>query len=755
MTRRRRHPRAAAFLALSAVALTAPDGRAADPAPPAIISSTIISPAGAPPAAQATGNAGTAQAMLAEAERRRRLGRLRPAADAFQTALNEAEAAGDVETARRALGALGMLRLRLGDWAAAEQDLQRFADQAAAAGDHADAAAALTGLGVLHGTRKRFDLAEAAFDAALAAADRGADPTIGATAALNAARAARDAGRRESAARRLRDAERRVRQTAAQRPADGETATALVALARLLEPATDGDGRADSAQAAYRLLAQAAAVAERAGDARAASFAWGHMGALYERTGQTDAAAEVVARAEAAAVAAQAPDSLYLWRRQTGRLAAARGDLDAAVAAFESAAAALDSVRGELAADPLTGPDNFTRNVEPLFLDYADALLQLADRRPEQARELTFRARAVMERLKAAELEDYLKDDCTAELEARKRTIDQIAPGTAVVYPISFHNRTELLVGTAGGLTRVAAPVGRRELTAAARDFRALLEKRSTHQYLDGARRLYDRLIRPIAPILEAAGVDTLVVVPDGPLRSIPFAALHDGERFLLERYAVSAAPGLTLIDPHPLSSTGGKALLAGLSAGVPGYAPLPQVDGELSALARMLDADVLRNEDFSRAALTRALLHGGHHIVHIASHGEFLGDHAQSRLLTHDGAVSFETLEKLLAAGRFRSRPLEMLVLSACRTAAGDDRAALGLAGVALKAGARSVVAGLWRIDDEASAQLMQAFYRRLQDKTTSKAEALRRAQLDLGRQARWRHPYYWGAFIIVGNWL
>lgn len=97
----------------------------------------------------------------------------------------------------------------------------------------------------------------------------------------------------------------------------------------------------------------------------------------------------------------------------------------------------------------------------------------------------------------------------------------------------------------------------------------------------------------------------------------------------------------------------------------------------------------------------------------------------------------------------------MELLTLSACQTAAGDDRAALGLAGVAVKAGARSALATLWFINDQATALLITEFYHQLRDPDLSKAKALQRAQLILLNDRRYQHPGYWSPFLLIGNWL
>src|SRR5207237_1647216 len=127
-----------------------------------------------------------------------------------------------------------------------------------------------------------------------------------------------------------------------------------------------------------------------------------------------------------------------------------------------------------------------------------------------------------------------------------------ISATVAVVYIIPLPDRTELLVSLKSGIKRVKSPVADETLADVAHDFRANLEKRTTYEYLDQAKQLYDWLIKPLEPLLSNTKIDTLVFIPDGALRNIPMGALNDGEKYLIQRYAVAVTPGLTLMEPRP-----------------------------------------------------------------------------------------------------------------------------------------------------------------------------------------------------------
>ena len=169
--------------------------------------------------------------------------------------------------------------------------------------------------------------------------------------------------------------------------------------------------------------------------------------------------------------------------------------------------------------------------------------------------------------------------------------------------------------------------------------------------------------------------------VPDGALRTIPMAALQDGQRFLIEQYAVAVSPGLTLLQPHPVRWSHVQALKAGLAEAVQNHPPLPYVAAELDAVQKLFGGPKLVDEDFRRETLKKDFAEAQYQLVHFATHSQIDRDATKSYILTHDGKLTLDQLEELLRPSQFRGRPVELLTLSACQTAAGDDRAALGLA--------------------------------------------------------------------------
>jgi CHAT domain-containing protein len=162
-----------------------------------------------------------------------------------------------------------------------------------------------------------------------------------------------------------------------------------------------------------------------------------------------------------------------------------------------------------------------------------------------------------------------------------------------------------------------------------------------------------------------------------------------------------------------------------------------------------------LLNENFVVQKMENQLKNEDYNIVHIASHGLVESNVKNTFVLAFDQKITMDRLAELVGLFRFRKAPLELLTLSACETAAGDDRAALGLAGVAVKAGARSALATLWFIDDAVTSDLIGEFYKQLQNPTLSKAQALQKAQVKILKDPRYQHPNFWAPFLLINNWL
>jgi CHAT domain-containing protein len=696
--------------------------------------------------------------LLRHADAHQQLGYYRRSIEELRAGLALAEETDDRYRIAALSSSLGSALLAIGETSAARRELQRSLDIARGAGSTGLEAVVRNNFGNLFAAEGDATAALGAYDDSARLALAARQPELAARAAINAARLLAGLPQPDGEAA---EARLRLALTALDRaPASPAHAFELVSIGILLRELDAAAGSADRRRldAARTALSRAVEIAAEFGDVRTESYALGHLGRLYENRGQIDQALRLTREAMFLAQTADAPKALYLWRWQAGRLLAAQGNLDAAITAYEGALRTLQSIRTDLSSvDRRTGAPSFREATEPVFLGLADLLLRRAAAGGDRAERADLaQARATIELLKAAELESYFQDECVAVLQSRITSIDRLADRTAVLYPIVLPDRTELLLGISGELKRVTVAVPRAELNAEVRDLRRALEDvESAQGFLPHARRIYSWLIAPIEGALAKAGIDTLVFVPDGALRTIPLSALHDGDRFVVARYAVATVPGLTLLDARPIARGEIRPLIAGLSEPVQGFPALENVETELHAIQQMYGGTVLKNEAFVTARLAAALAETPYTVVHLATHATFARNPEDSYLLTHNGQLGLDDLERLVAPSRFRAAPVELITLSACQTAAGDDRAALGLAGVAIKAGARSALATLWTVYDPATAVLVPEFYRQLGDPRLSKAQALRRAQLSVLRDERLVHPAYWSPFLIIGNWL
>lgn len=345
-------------------------------------------------------------------------------------------------------------------------------------------------------------------------------------------------------------------------------------------------------------------------------------------------------------------------------------------------------------------------------------------------------------------------------------------------------DQLELVVVTREGppIRKRLPTVRRSQVMDAAQEFRLLVavpDEVTSTDYLPLAQRLYQWLIAPIAADLQAREIDNLVFIPDVGLRSLPFAALHDGQQFLIERYSVGLMPTVSLADTRYQDVREVSVLAMGLSEAVQGQQPLPATRSEIQGMLSLWPGRAYFDADFTEATLIRARRQTPYGIIHLATHGDFSpGNIANSYIQFWDGRLPLDRVRQL----GFNSPAVDLLVLSACRTALGNEQAELGFAGLAYQAGVKTAVASLWYVSDAATAGLMTNFYATLKA-VPIKAEALRRSQVNMATgkirvtptglagvatidslplppasltgiaTPDFSHPYYWAAFTTIGT--
>lgn len=500
--------------------------------------------------------------------------------------------------------------------------------------------------------------------------------------------------------------------------------------------------------------------AQLLGDRRGEADALGYLGALAFQSAAFPEAQQLTEQALQKISTYDAPDVAYRWLWQLGRIHHQQGHSQEAIAAYRSAFNILKSLRGDLVA---MNPDvqfTFRDEVEPIYRELVSLLL--TDTRPNE--KALQEARDVIEALQLAELNNFFQQAC---LEARPQPIDQIDPNAAVLYSIILSDRLAVITSIPGQPLQyntvpltTGTSTSQNAIDQTVADLEATLNPFiASPDPLQPNQQLYNWLIRPIEPELTRNDIKTLVFVMDGVLRRVPLAALHDGQQYLVEKYNIALTPGLQLLTPRSTQAKSLKTLVGGLVASRQGFPPLPAVKQEVQEISSILPTQVLLDDKFTRDRLQQNIENTTYPVVHLATHAQFSSRAENTFLLTWDERINVRSLDQFLRQRerRLTKNPIELLILSACQTAAGDNRATLGLAGVAVRSGARSTLATLWSVQDQSTADLMAQFYETLDKPGVSKAAALRQAQLSLLRspQSQYHHPYYWAAFVLIGNWL
>lgn len=511
-----------------------------------------------------------------------------------------------------------------------------------------------------------------------------------------------------------------------------------------------------------KMLATAVQQAETLQDQRTLSYALGNLARLYEENQQLDFAKQLTNKALLLSQSVKATDINFRWQWQLGRINKLQGNRQGAIAAYNQAVDSLESIRSDLVAISAEAQFDFRDTVEPVYRELVELILPVG-KEVEQA-DLQ-RARNLIDSLQLAELDNFFRDAC---LKTKAVKIDQIDPKAAVFSTIILSNtstatvseRIEVIAALPGKpLRRYTTVLSNQEIEATIKKANDALTiprlRLSQKNYLVAAEKFHDWLIRPIETDLANSGIKNLVFVLDGSLRNIPIAGIYDGQKYLVQKYSVAIAPGLQLVDAKPLEHNNIRVLTAGLSESRQGFAPLPNVITELSGIAQKINTEKLLNQSFTASNFKTKLQTDTFPIIHLATHGKFSSKAADTFILTWDTKINAKELDILLRSNHSVTNPIELLVFSACQTAAGDNRATLGLTGVAVRAGAKSTVATLWNVDDEATALFMTNFYKELNNSQITKAEALRRTQQLFLQDGQFSHPYFWSAFVLVGNWL
>lgn len=509
------------------------------------------------------------------------------------------------------------------------------------------------------------------------------------------------------------------------------------------------------------LLDRAMHQAKELNDEIAESYAVGQLGELYEITHQWSQARRFTQQALQLTEANQILDGRYRWEWQLGRLLNQQGKQRDAINAYSAAVETLKLVRNDLLFINADVQFSFRDNVEPIYRELVELLVNTSN--PSQKN--LEQAIQQIDSLQLSELENFLRCDLTQTTAISQLTSD---PKTAILYPIILEDRVAVILQLPGEKKIAQTLVANSDVDASLKQLRRMLSNpgNPTNKIKTTSQEVYQWLIRPFEADLRHSQIETLVFVLDGPLRNIPMAVLFDGERFLIETYGVAIAPQLDLFTPSPLAKEP-KVFVGGI--GKPQtfkgdtfsesreliFPEIENIVSELEGISKSANtSSPLLEENFTVQNLKQQLTGEDYSVIHLKTHGVFSSDPEETFIVAHEELIKGRDLGDLIQLGG-GDTPIELLILSACSTAKGDNRAVLGLAGIAVRAGARSAISTLWDAQDIPNTQLMVQFYQELaKDDNTTRAQALRAAQLAL-LDSGYRNPHIWANYVLVGNWL
>ncbi|MBW3586439.1 MAG: CHAT domain-containing protein, partial [Cyanobacteria bacterium 0813] len=378
-----------------------------------------------------------------------------------------------------------------------------------------------------------------------------------------------------------------------------------------------------------------------------------------------------------------------------------------------------------------------------------------------------------------------ISDELVSPEEIQKKLASvgaQTGTKPSLIYLFSQPEKLNLvLITSCGEAVHKSVPsANREELLKVVNEFRGEITKpgvRGTTSYLPSSQQLYKWMIAPLEDSLKKCETDTISFVVDRGLRGMPFAALHDGQQFLVEKYNLSLMPSINLTDTRYVDIRNSQVLAMGASE-FSELNPLPAVPAEIATISREWPGVSFLNEGFTLDNLKREHESRPFGVIHLATHGEFRpGAPNNSFIQLWDSRLRLDQLRDL----RLNDPQVNLLVLSACRTAVGDAQAELGFGGLALQAGVQTALGSLWYVSDEGTLGLMSEFYQQLKT-ARIKGAALRQAQIAMLRgdvrleggrlrgpsrgegvqlpaslqgfeDLKLSHPYYWSAFVMIGS--
>jgi CHAT domain-containing protein len=536
-------------------------------------------------------------------------------------------------------------------------------------------------------------------------------------------------------------------------------------------------------------LAVSTEAARELHDIRVEAEATGQIGILYFQDGELDPtsqpaqwqhAQKLLQDAIVLSSSANAPDIRYRWHHQLGQLFEKQKKSDNALNAYRSAVEDLRRTRSSLLAIDSEVQFSFRDNIEPIYRDFIDLLLTTANKEKGDSQKLIEETLRNFDELQLTEINNFL--GCDSGQEVALREVDDSSAG--IIYMITSKEYIGVILDLPNSHGKQSQNnrqyklyfdqripsrkvVGEEQFEISIEEevekIREVLESSGKRpKILKESRILYNWLLMPIMEdIQKNPNLKTLVFVPDADLRNLPMHVLYDGSKYLIQNYSVVYSPRIQLFNPQPVDSNPDIFLGGFGGAQTIKNRPFKQIERLQEELDRIFDlgfsdSPPLTDQSFISENIAREIRGSSFSVVHFKAHGVFASDPEETFIAANREPILGRKLGSLVQAGTVSEvKEIDILGLSACTSAQGDDRAVLGLTGIAVRAGARSVISSLWVAQDDVNTEVMPRFYEAIYKEHYPRAEAFKKVVVELIEDSSPDQPYEWATYMLVGNWL
>ena len=509
----------------------------------------------------------------------------------------------------------------------------------------------------------------------------------------------------------------------------------------------------------------------------------GYLGKLYENEKKLDISLLYTKKALFFSKTGHYPEILYELQWQLGRIYKKKGDIRLAKNYYYKAINTLKLIRNEFFQGYRHKSNFFYENIRPVFTELVK--IYINDYKLENNNFINIDIKEakqlikIFEILKISNLQNYFKDECIIPENQEINDISNIPDNVGIIYPVILEDYLALFFIKKNEVKYCKIDQNAEKIEFIAKQYRELLESQNnaleskqniellntqndeseTKQYkdllepqneiIDISNNLYNWLIRPYEK--ELSKVETLIISPDASLYLVPFAALHDGNKYLIEKKAVLTIPCIYLTNfDQIIHKQDNNNLISGLTSNHNEFGLLPDVKNEIETIRDIIGGKILSGKDYTRDNLFKSFEQNNFSIVHIASHGVFGKTNEDTFLLTNNDKITMDDLKQLIDCNKARNHKVDLMVLSACQTALGDERASYGMAGTAIKTGVKSVIATLWSINDDIAVIIMKYFYKKYASSSLSKVQSFQFAQKQMIKQKY--KICDWASFQLIG---